>query len=58
MRDVPKALEQLMIDMVKARGSDLLLHAHSAPWFRVDGELIEQKERGVLEPDAVRQMCS
>jgi len=54
---VPKALEQLMIDMVKARGSDLLLHAHSAPWFRVDGELIEQKERGVLEPDAVRQMC-
>ncbi|MBD3176033.1 MAG: PilT/PilU family type 4a pilus ATPase [Armatimonadia bacterium] len=46
-----------MIDMVKARGSDLILHAHSAPWFRVDGELVEQKERGVLEPEALEKMC-
>lgn len=54
---MPKAIEQMMIDMVKARGSDLLLHAYSAPWFRVDGELIEQKELGVLQPEVVRDMC-
>jgi len=51
-----KPIEELLIDMVNARGSDLLLHAGSAPWFRVDGDVSEETARPQLTSESVRNL--
>lgn len=49
-----KLIDELLTEMVKSRGSDVLLHAGSSPWYRIDGDLREQTQRPRMSAEEVR----
>jgi twitching motility protein PilT len=48
-----KLIDELLREMVVSHGSDLILHAHSSPWYRIHGDLLEQKQHPVFEPETL-----
>jgi twitching motility protein PilT len=47
-------IDQLLREMVASHGSDLILHSESAPWYRVNGDLSEQKQYPVFDANSIR----
>ncbi len=49
-----KLNDTLLNEMVTGHGSDVILHANSSPWYRIHGDLLEQKQHPVFDEDSIR----